>query len=231
MEASTDKKSGLWPPSICGAVDQRGWIKRSKRAPVNLVVCDWRTIYMWYHTITCTWDRYGIHNVYYTWQNMTHDTNLVTDIHVLETWCHARDISAAQKLQNLSESPLASYMVALEILTSLYNGQKSKLSKVGVVTYQNLCEKGTKLMEKEWAQSDLPNPPNHPKIMFFFFRKWHACTCTLYMSSAACHKVGCIQLHERVSSTIILSARRSQLVAGVTVDVSQNIRVEHFSPV
>ena len=74
-------------------------------------------------------------------------------------------------------------------------------------------------------------------------------TCTLYMQNvpghkfgcvqmphmlnAAYHKLGCIQLHaQRVSSAIILSARRSQLVGGgVTVDVSQNIRVGHFSPV
>ena len=33
---------------------------------------------------------------------------------------------------------------------------KQKLSKVGCYTYQNLCEKATKRMEKELAQSDLP---------------------------------------------------------------------------
>ena len=39
---------------------------------------------------------------------------------------------------------------------SLYRGQSTKLSQTYGVTYQNLCEKGTKPMEKELAQSDLP---------------------------------------------------------------------------
>ena len=39
---------------------------------------------------------------------------------------------------------------------SLYKGQKSKLSQTYGVTYQNVCEKGTKPTKKEWAQSGLP---------------------------------------------------------------------------
>ena len=39
---------------------------------------------------------------------------------------------------------------------SLYKGQNQKSSKVGGVTYQNLCEKGTKPTKKTRAQSDLP---------------------------------------------------------------------------
>ena len=39
---------------------------------------------------------------------------------------------------------------------SLYKGQKSKLSQTYGVTYQNVCEKGTKPTKKELAQSDLP---------------------------------------------------------------------------
>ena len=39
---------------------------------------------------------------------------------------------------------------------SLYKGQKSKLSQTYGVTYQNVCEKGTKPMKKELAKSNLP---------------------------------------------------------------------------
>ena len=39
---------------------------------------------------------------------------------------------------------------------SLYTGQKSKLSQTYGVTYQNVCEKGTKPTKKDLAQSDFP---------------------------------------------------------------------------
>ena len=39
---------------------------------------------------------------------------------------------------------------------SLYTGQNSKLSQTYRVTYQNKRERGTKTLEKELAQSDLP---------------------------------------------------------------------------
>ena len=39
---------------------------------------------------------------------------------------------------------------------SLYKGQKSNLLQTYGVTYQNVCEKGTKPTKKELAQSGLP---------------------------------------------------------------------------
>ena len=57
---------------------------------------------------------------------------------------------------------------------SLYTDQNPKSSKVGGVTYQNLCEKGTKPMEKESIQSYLPFRRKFPKttqkcIFFMYF--------------------------------------------------------------
>ena len=46
---------------------------------------------------------------------------------------------------------------------SLYKGQKSKLSKVGGYTYQNKRERGTKPMEKDLAQLELPVTRKIPK--------------------------------------------------------------------
>ena len=57
----------------------------------------------------------------------------------------------------------------LKIWKSPLWGQKSKLSKVYGVTYQNLCEKGRKPMKKDSAQSGLPVLRKRPKTS----RKYH----------------------------------------------------------
>ena len=58
---------------------------------------------------------------------------------------------------------------------SLYKGQKSKLSQTYGVTYQNVCEKGTKPTKKELAQSDLPVRRKIQKTtrIYHFPRKWY----------------------------------------------------------
>ena len=57
---------------------------------------------------------------------------------------------------------------------SLYKGQKSKLSQTYGVTYQNVCEKGTKPTKKELAQSDLPVRRKIQKTTrkYHFRRNW-----------------------------------------------------------
>ena len=60
------------------------------------------------------------------------------------------------------------------------------------------------------------------------------CVQTTHMLKPACYKLGCIQLQLHCTSCVkhnhFVSAG-SQLVAGVTVDVPQNITAGHFSPV
>ena len=77
----------------------------------------------------------------------------------------------------------------LKIWKSPMWGQKSKLSKVCGVTYQNLCEKGRKPMKKDSAQSGLPVSRKSSKatrkrsflriwylrvVLGLFFQNWYA---------------------------------------------------------
>ena len=48
------------------------------------------------------------------------------------------------------------YMGSTDFKNHYIGGQNPKSSKVGGVTYQNLCEKGTKPMKETRAQSELP---------------------------------------------------------------------------
>ena len=58
---------------------------------------------------------------------------------------------------------------------SLYKGQKSKLSQTYGVTYQNVCEKGTKPTKKDSVQSGLPVKRKIQKTTrkYHFPRKWY----------------------------------------------------------
>ena len=56
-----------------------------------------------------------------------------------------------------------------------YKGQISKLSKLNDITYQNVCEKGTKPTKKDLTQSGLPVKRKFQKTTrkYHFLGKWY----------------------------------------------------------